>query len=86
MARSASLNKFNKEETENKEGSEFLPLSVWASRGFDAERIGRLSKPENIREDEVLGTCYRVEISSTFNKRTWGQYPVNDVGGCQAFI
>jgi len=73
MARSASLKKFNREETENKDGSEFLPASVWAAKGFDADRIVRLSKPENIKEDDVLGTCYRVEISSRFNKRTHGQ-------------
>ena len=73
MSRAASLNKFNREETENNEGSEFLPASVWAAKGFDADRIVRLSKPENIKEDEVLGTCYRLEISSSYNKRTHGQ-------------
>ena len=72
LARSASLTKYNREETENKEGSEWLPASVWATRGFDADRIVQLSKPENIKEDAVLGTCYRLEISSSYNKRKWG--------------
>ena len=46
------------------EGGQFLPLEVWAKQGFDAKRIEEHSKPENKREDPVLGLTYRVAIYS----------------------
>jgi hypothetical protein len=46
------------------DGGEYLPLSVWANRGFNADNIRDRSAPDDIREDKVLGTCYRVRIVS----------------------
>lgn len=47
------------------DGGEFLPLSVWGSRGFDADRIRDRTHRSDVREDEVLGTVYRVRILRT---------------------
>jgi hypothetical protein len=44
------------------DGGEYLPLGVWAHRGFNTARIETLSKDEDIREDAVLGKVYRVKI------------------------
>jgi hypothetical protein len=44
------------------DGGEYLPLNVWGHRGFDKTRIETLSRDEDIREDAVLGTTYRVKI------------------------
>lgn len=42
--------------------SEWLPLSVWAHRGFDTDRIERLAPS---REDPVIGKVYQVSIASS---------------------
>ena len=39
-------------------------MEVWATQGFDAKRIEENSKPENKREDPILGLTYRVAIYS----------------------
>jgi hypothetical protein len=46
------------------EGGEFLPLSVWSTRGFDPEAIETKSKDTDIRDHVVLGKTYRVPIYS----------------------
>ena len=44
------------------EGGQFLPLSVWATQGFNVEAIERHSKPEDKMIHDVLGPCYRVKL------------------------
>jgi flagellar biosynthesis GTPase FlhF len=44
--------------------SEFLPLSVWESRGFDVEKIRDNSAADHIREHPVLGSVYAVDVES----------------------
>ena len=51
------------------EGGAFWPLPYWKTKGLDIERIAKFSPPECIREDPVLGTCYKVIIVSESNKR-----------------
>ena len=51
------------------EGGNFWPLSYWKTKGLNTERIAKFSPPECIREDPVLGTCYKVVIVSESNKR-----------------
>jgi hypothetical protein len=46
-------------------GGVFLPLSVWANKGYDPETIRTKSKPENKSSHEVLGDVYRVAILAT---------------------
>jgi hypothetical protein len=46
-------------------GGEFLPLAVWATRGFNTEAIQAKSLKDDIKEDRVLGTVYRVRIIRT---------------------
>ena len=45
-------------------GGEFLPLSVWAARHFDANVIKEKIAQEDCREHPVLGTTYRAKILS----------------------
>ena len=49
------------------EGGNFWPLSYWKTKGLNINRIRKLSPPECIREDPVLGTCYKVVIVSDSN-------------------
>ncbi len=48
------------------DGGEYLPLEVWGTRGFNIENIRSKSQAADIREDRVLGTCYRVRIVSSY--------------------
>ena len=54
------------------EGGEFLPLGVWKTKGFDAERIEANTTEDNKTEHSVLGTCYRVVIKSKHWKKDHG--------------
>jgi hypothetical protein len=54
------------------EGGEFLPLGVWKTKGFDAERIEANSTEDNKTDDSVLGLCYRVVIKSKHWKKDHG--------------
>ena len=47
------------------EGGTFLPLSVYATQGYDIEKIRDNSDPRDVREHPVLGATYRVHLSST---------------------
>ena len=53
-------------------GGEFLPLSVWASKGYDPEIIRTKTKPENKSSHEVLGDVYRVAILATGERGSKG--------------
>ena len=44
------------------EGGDFLPLSVWETRGYDTDRIKRLTPPEDRRDHPVLGETFRVVV------------------------
>jgi hypothetical protein len=54
------------------DGGEFLPLSVWAKRGFDPDRIEAKALPSDIQEHSVLGPTYRVRIISMGNRGARG--------------
>ena len=43
-------------------GREFLPLAVWATRGFDANQITERSAESDKRKHPVLGMTFRVKI------------------------
>ena len=45
--------------------SDMLPLSVWATKGFDIERLKTNVKAEDWEDDPVLGWCCRVALSSS---------------------
>ena len=42
-------------------GGDFLPLSVYAARGFDTKRIEQFTPEHLKKEDAVLGMCYKVD-------------------------
>jgi len=43
-------------------GGKYLPLSVWAMKGFDADKIKTGSLAVDIEDHPVVGPCYRVAI------------------------
>ena len=50
---------------EAKEGGEYLPLSVYKTRGFDVDAI--TTHCQDKYEHPVLGTCYRVRIRGVYS-------------------
>ena len=54
------------EQEETSVGGEYLPLSVYAARGFNVSDIE--SKCNDKEEHAVLGTCYRVDIRAAQSK------------------
>jgi hypothetical protein len=51
------------------ENGEFLPLGVWATRGFNATDIETLTEPGDKKVHPILGMTYRVRIDCTQFKR-----------------
>ena len=49
------------------EGGEYLPLGVWANRGFDVTRIEQHTRDDDKRICPVLGICFRLRIISKTN-------------------
>ena len=49
------------------EGGEYLPLGVWATRGFDVTRIEQHTRDDDKRICPVLGICFRLRILSKTN-------------------
>ena len=43
-----------------------MPLTKWAHDGFNADHIETGTPPEDIIQDPILGTCYRVKIMATY--------------------
>ena len=54
-------------------GGNYLPLSVWATQGYDTQRIQRFSRPQDIMEDQVLGKVYRVPLLGVWDNGTKGR-------------
>jgi len=55
------------------ESGEFLPLAVWQSRGFDADRIKNNTAPHDCKFKPQIGWCYRVAIESDSRTVTQSQ-------------
>ena len=72
MSRNISLKKVESDLNIYEEGGAFLPLSVWATKGYDSDRIKDLSESQDIEEHRVLGTTYRVAVKKTGVKRAHG--------------
>ena len=66
------LVKSSKREQQFYDGGEFLPLSVWKTRGFDDEAIAKNSSQVDRNVHPVLGEVYRVAIVSCGVARTTG--------------
>ena len=43
----------------------FLPLEVWAKKGFDSDAIEKAAGPADIEDHPVLGKTYRVKIRTS---------------------
>jgi hypothetical protein len=52
---------------------EALPLSVWATRGFDVEMIKAKAKPGDITIHPTLGECYRIKIQKSGDRGATGK-------------
>jgi hypothetical protein len=60
-------------------GGEFLPLSVWASRGFDTKAVQEKSAPEDKSTHLVLGEVYRVKIMKGGQRGSQGSNRTEDL-------
>ena len=69
LAKQYSQSNVSTESQSFMEGGSFWPLEYWKAKGLNTERIAMFSPPECIREDPVLGTCYKVVIVTESNKR-----------------
>ena len=67
------LTEFSKSEDWYENGGAFLPLSVWAQKGWDVERIRKNTPAKDIVETAQGGSCYRVKILSLGERGTRGQ-------------
>jgi hypothetical protein len=54
------------------DGGEFLPLSVWQTRGYDAAMIEANTPERDRRTCSILGKTFRVKILSTGNSGSQG--------------
>jgi hypothetical protein len=45
----------------------FLPEGVLAKQGYDMDFIKARIAPDDVKEDRVLGTCYRIRLETTGN-------------------
>jgi hypothetical protein len=70
---------------EYEDGGEFLPLGVWACRGFSAEDIALKSLPSDRKMHPVCGQTYRVRILRTAHvgSRTIKRKSANQVAHAQ---
>ena len=55
------------------DGGEFLPLSVYATQGYDIKKIEELTLPCDVRDHRVLGKTYRVDILALGARGSKGQ-------------
>ena len=56
------ITNFDSKQSKKRKRSELQPLSVWEQRGYPVEKIKQNTPPEDIEEDDVLGTLYRVHL------------------------
>ena len=66
------LDKYESHESFYENSGEFLPLSVWACRGFDPAVIQARSQPKDVQQHAVLGEVFRVKILQTGGRGTEG--------------
>ena len=59
------LTKFESHSKFYAESGKHLPLSVWAAKGFDVDRIKTLTPQSDIQMHNILGECYRVQLLTT---------------------
>ena len=46
----------------------FLPLAVWAAKGYDADAIERSATKEDVEDHPVLGLTYRVKLRTSVDE------------------
>ena len=74
-----SLQKFKKQTVSWAFGGDYLPLSVWAARGFDTERIKENTDPEDVSFSPQLGTTYRVRVMNKSEQGEEGTYRASEI-------
>ena len=67
------LSQYEEEEEFYVNNGEYLPLGVWAARGFDTKAIEEFTDEKDRRIHAVLGPVYRVKILSTGQRGCKGQ-------------
>ena len=69
-----------KHETFYEYGGQFLPLSVWGTKGFDVSLIEAKTLPEDRNNHAVLGPCFRVKIMSGGSRGSEGTTRTSNLG------
>ena len=65
-----AVSKVREKFEESKAGSDFLPLRVWETKGFDAKMIEDTTEPHNKKWHPNMGWTYRVPIESLYKGLT----------------
>ena len=65
--------KYAREEKVYTHGGAFKPLSVWITMGYDGEALRTLSTPEDVMNDRVFGSVYRVPELTILDRGVLGQ-------------
>ena len=76
----SQMERYSKKANYYVHGGEFLPLDVWANRGFDAARIRDNSATADKMIHPVLGDVYRVATLSSGSKGEQGDMTSHVVG------
>ena len=58
---------------------EFRPLGYWQVNGYDAARIEREAKEDDIRHSRLAGACYRVPVEMTGKTITFGKERTEEI-------
>ena len=66
------------------DGGEWLPLSVWATRGFDVEAIALKSRPEDRRSHPIVGDTFRVSILRSGHRGNKGAKKIDIMSAASA--
>jgi hypothetical protein len=66
------------------DGGEFLPLSVWAARGWDPEAIRLNCRPADKRTHAVVGDTYRVSILKSGHRGHKGGSKTDEISAAGA--
>ena len=67
------MTKYEKREDWYEDGGQFLPLSVWETKGFNIENIRNLTPQSDTQNHPVLGLCYRVKLLATGGRGVSGK-------------
>ena len=85
VAYERTLKSYGRDERYFEEQGAYLPLSVWAKKGFNTKNIEERSDPSDIAEDRVLGRVFRVRLMLTGKRAVAGTSQEEQLGASKRF-